>query len=80
MRLTENRGPCCDVCGIPWSMREVTINSDHRGTTAYCKLCSGLLDAGLIRFDGNDEDGTPRFRQWNMEWKEGRRLARPYDG
>jgi hypothetical protein len=73
LKFSEDGLPCCDVCHVPASMAEVTVTltKQVRETEAVCKLCAGLLEAGLIRLDHSEPDGTPRYRRWNFEWTPG---------
>lgn len=75
---TDDRGaPRCDVCGDPGISHPVTVNFTLGGVTAYCSFCQGLMDAGYIRLDSVDRDGTPRFRRWENVWTARDLVPRP---
>ena len=75
--------PYCDVCGSDGSNREDGLRIDFGKTeelSVLCSSCKGLMDAGLVRLDGIDENGRRRFRRWHMEWFEGDLIPLPKPG
>ena len=65
--MTDMPIPCCDVCGVAWDERQVTIVSTIGGeTTTTCSFCAGLIASGLIRPE-TGEDGSIVYRQWHMQ-------------
>ena len=72
--------PYCDVCGSDGPNHQAGLRIDfgkHEALTVTCPLCQGLLDAGLVRLDGIDDEGHRRFRQWYPVWTQGEMIPLP---
>lgn len=68
---------CCEVCGRNGEQVELTITFGMSvpPPNIVCGLCSGLIESGLIRPEGDGNGGTV-YRQWHMgEWTPGELLA-----
>lgn len=66
----------CQACGITpaqdWLIgREFgsLVFDKDAGMTFLCKLCEGLVEAGMLRREQHDEG--VRYRQWHFEWTPG---------
>lgn len=68
----------CEVCGRNGDQvaLSLTFGAHVPPPNIVCEFCSGLIESGLIRPEGDGNGGT-MYRQWYMgEWTAGELLAR----
>jgi len=75
----------CEVCygrcmeaGFKGGDCITTSYSPFYGYTVICDWCKKMVEAGHFRYDGLDDQGRKRYRQWSMgEWVPGELIAIP---